>query len=200
MERIFTKEELKRAKNIVTSGLAEATKSLGFLVKSETRLELGDEFSISETFPTEFLSKKGGIIFLLHTKLLGDLKGVSYLLFSEDEVHSIMKATYPNKQFDEEKYKRKLESLILEIDNIITAGVMSQFANSFNYRTYGGVPALEIVNYDNAIEIIKKESEENEFLIKFNAQLIAERSNIQADFVWFVDEAFVKGVKKINGK
>jgi len=195
---VFTEKELIKAKEIITIGLAEAAKSLGTFIKSETQLELGDDFSISENFQENNVSKRGEELYLLTTELKEDLKGVSYLIFSKDEVKSIMESKYPNKEFGEEKYLKKAQSLILETDNIITAGVMSQLANVFNYRTYGGVPQLVIVNHNEANKIIAKGTKNSTFLLGFKAILSSKSACINADLIWSIDEAFIKGVKKIT--
>lgn len=196
MENIFTEKELLKAREIVTAGLVKAARSLGVLINSETTFEFGEEFSISESFSPSMLTKVESTIYLLSTNLMGELKGVSFLLFSEEEVKEIMKSCYPNKQFDDEKYKRKSESLILEVDNIITAGVVSEFANAFNSRTFGGVPKLDVLNLNQAIHFISKETSANNFILKFKTMLISETMNIKADFLWSLDSTFIDAIKE----
>lgn len=198
MEVVFTKEEIKKAREVIKQGLLASAKSLEYFIKTETKLELGEDFFISKVFTGDFLSKEEDVIYLLTTELVGDLKGVSFLLFSENEVKSIMNSRYANKDFDEAKYKKKQDALLLEIDNIITAGVMSEFANAFSYRTYGGVPKLDIVSYDKALALMKEGTEKNEFILRFNAGLVSEKANVKAAFIWSVDGAFVEGVKKLS--
>jgi len=194
---IFTEIELKKAKEIIRSGLSKAAKSFGAFLKTEIRLDLGDDFTISENVLKINMDTKSDDIYLLTSELLGELKGASYLIFSKNEVKSIMTSIYPNKNFAEEKYNKKSKSLILETDNIITAGLISQFANVFDYRTYGGVPHLDIVDHKEAERIIFEGTNKNEFLLGFKAILSSDGGDINADFIWSVDKAFVEGVKKV---
>jgi chemotaxis protein CheY-P-specific phosphatase CheC len=196
---ILNEKQLKTAHKIVKLGLQEATKSLEFFTKSKTRLDLANDFSISKTSDKiDIPQKKDDKIYLLTSTIMGDLAGIAYLLFSEKEVKTIMKSNYPNKEFDKEKYAKKSKSLILEVDNVITASVVTQFANYFDYKTYGGVPQLDIVSYTELQEIIKKGIADNDYVLDFKAQLVSESANVNAEFIWFVDDKFIEGVLSVK--
>ncbi len=194
---VFTEVEMEKAKDIITFGLLDSARSLEVFIKLEIKLDLGDDFSISENSSNMNITDKGDEIYLLTSELIGEIKGTSYLIFSKEEVKSIMASIYPNKEFTEEKYKKKANALILETDNIITAGVMSNLANVFNFRTYGGVPQLNIVNHNEAIRIISEGTKKDDYVF-FKAILSSKMGNIKADFIWLLDKAFVDGVKTVS--
>lgn len=194
---VFTEVEMEKAKDIITFGLLDSAKSLEVFIKLEIKLDLGDDFSISENSSNMNITDKGDEIYLLTSELIGEIKGTSYLIFSKEEVKSIMASIYPNKEFTEEKYKKKANALILETDNIITAGVMNNLANIFNYRTYGGVPQLNIVNHNEALRIISGGTKKDDYVF-FKAILSSKMGNIKADFIWLLDKAFVEGVKTVS--
>jgi chemotaxis protein CheY-P-specific phosphatase CheC len=198
---ILNENQLETAHKIVKLGLQEATKSLEFFTKSKTRLDLGNDFKINKTSEKlDIIQKKEDKIYLLTSTIMGDLKGIAYLLFSEEEVKTIMKSIYPNKEFDTEKYIKKSRDLILEVDNVITASVVTQFANYFDYKTYGGVPQLDIVSRADLEDIIKNGITDNNYVLDFKAQLISESVNVNAEFIWFVDDQFIEGVIKSSMK
>lgn len=197
MEQIFTQKEYEIASAIIKVALEKAAKSLEYFIKSEIKLELGGDFYVANDLSEDQITKKGGKVYLLSTNLIGDLQGVSYLLFSQEEVDLIMKARYPTKQFDAIKYQLKSASLILEIDNIITAGVMTELANSFKYKTYGAPPELRVLSHKEAAKLVTETTQNNEWILGFNTKLTGKTVNIKADFIWSVNSAFIEGVKKL---
>jgi chemotaxis protein CheY-P-specific phosphatase CheC len=194
---VFTEVEMEKAKDIITFGLLDSAKSLEVFIKLEIKLDLGDDFSISENSSNMNITDKGDEVYLLTSELIGEIKGTSYLILSKEEVKSIMASIYPNNEFTEKKYKKKANALILETDNIITAGVMNNLANIFNYRTYGGVPQLNIVNHNEALRIISGGTKKDDYVF-FKAILSSKMGNIKADFIWLLDKAFVEGVKTVS--
>tara|TARA_B100000809_G_C15138570_1_gene531835 strand:- start:1242 stop:1859 length:618 start_codon:yes stop_codon:yes gene_type:complete len=193
----FTDIEMEKAKDIITFGLLESAKSLEVFIKLEIRLDFGDDFSISENLSNKNITAKSDEVYLLTSELIGEIKGTSYLILSKEEVKSIMASVYPNNEFTEEKYIKKSNALVLETDNIITAGVMKNLANIFNYRTYGGVPQLNIVNHNEAVRIISEGTKKDDYVF-FKAILSSKTGNIKADFIWLLDKAFVEAVKKVS--
>lgn len=191
-------DEQKVAHTIIKLGLNEAAKSMEFFTMSATRQELDESFAVVDANSVKVLPYKDKVIYLLTTQLEGDLNGVAYLLFTEQEVEALGQIRYPNHTYDEAKYKRKVEGLILEIDNIITASVVSQFANHFDYNTYGGTPKLDVVSYADLLKVIDQARNNNEFALEFKARLVSEGVNICANFLWFVDSSFIDGIKKVS--
>lgn len=191
-------DEQKTAQRIIKMGLEEAARSLEFFTMSETRQEFDEQFAVVDSSLVEVLPYKDRVVYLLTTQLEGELKGLAYLLFTNEEVNRLMNIRYSKHTFDEAKYQRKREGLILEIDNIITASVVSQFANHFSYNTYGGIPKLKVVSYEDLLKEIEIGRSTNEFALQFKARLVSEGVNINANFVWFVDANFVHGIRKAN--
>jgi chemotaxis protein CheY-P-specific phosphatase CheC len=190
--------ERKIAQIIIKLGLDEAAKSLQFFTMAETRQELDGELSTTGSVSSAILARKTQPIFLLTTKLEGELRGIAYLLFTQEEVDALMRIRYADQLWDQAKFQRKRDGLILEIDNIITASVMSQFANHFGYNTYGGTPRLDIISNQQLAETIEQGIRNNEFTLEFNAKLVSEGVNINANFVWFLDKSFIEGIKKCS--
>lgn len=195
---LLNKNEQEIAQKIIKLGLEEAAKSLEFFTMSETRQELDEAFAILDLASKGILPYKDKIIYLLSTKLEGELNGIAYLLFTKEEVDALMNIRYPKLSTEDEKYERKRDGLILEIDNIITASVVSQFANHFDYNTYGGTPKLDIVSYQQLLQLIEKGTTDSQFVLEFKAKLVSEGVNINANFVWFLDESFIKGIRKVD--
>lgn len=190
--------ELKEvAYKVIRQGLDDAAKSLEFFTKTETNLELDEDFKFNGLSALDLAVADTDQVYVLTTTLEGEMNGVAYLLVTKNEVEALMKAYYPGKEFDEAKYEKKSNNLLLEMDNIITASVVTQLANHFKYKTYGGVPQLQIISKAALEELISSKKGEHDFVIDFKAKFVAQGVDVKADFIWFVDETFVEGVKNI---
>ena len=75
---------------------------------------------------------------LLTTDIFGDFEGKSYLLLSRNEF-DVVTRTIPEKGNSLIDLK---EEFIKEMDNILSASVISRLADNLNQRVYGDVPVL----------------------------------------------------------
>lgn len=198
MKSIFSEQELTTARLILAKGFSRSAESLAHFIKVDTNISMGQQFAITDAFDASVVSKRKAPLFLLTSELIGDLNGVSFLIFSEEEANTITKTVYPNKNFSAEKFAKKRASLLLEIDNIITAGVVSEFANAFNYRTYGGVPELQVLNHEKVVRELFEQTKGAAYMISFSASLVAQKVAVNADFIWSVGKAFVTGIKDVQ--
>jgi chemotaxis protein CheY-P-specific phosphatase CheC len=84
--------------------------------------------------------------YVLNTQIKGDLKGDSYLLFASKEVVKVFhviqtsEATVVTQALTEFQ-----KALLLEIDNVFTAALVTPLANHSGVFTYGDVPYLHYV-------------------------------------------------------
>lgn len=88
-------------------------------------------------FDQDLFSRKESAI-LITTEIFGDLSGKSYLLISDKEfdslTHQIQESTNPGINLKEEFVK--------ELDNILSASVITELSNELNLKAYGDVPIL----------------------------------------------------------
>ena len=191
----FPPEQLKSA---FESGYQNACTALSLMTSDKVgfknfhvgfhRLD-SEFFSPSGTFGDE----KRNI--LLTTEIFGDITGKSYLFLSEHEF-SVLTATIPNNPGSKINLK---DEFIKELDNIVSASVITKLANSLNTKMYGDIPIL-IDGVSCKIEdLIFDDFSENAGEVYINSIHFALESNptIRPFFIWVIesDALEVKGVK-----
>lgn len=191
--------EQKTANEIVNLGLKKAAESMAFFTKESVRIEAEDvkRESISK-IDEIFACRTDELQFVLTTEIKGELSGICYLIFSEAEVERILGVALPESiRSVPEKLQVMGDAILLEMDNIIVASVVTQFSNSFNYKMYGDVPRLSKATCDELKKLMKEENTGKEHFIYFKSEMHTEKLDISPDFVWMLDDKFMDGVKDI---
>ena len=89
------------------------------------------------------------------------------------------------------------EAFLLEIDNIMTANVVTQFSNIFQKKIYGDVPSLFMLK-GNEINKFLSENHNNELnVIYFNARFNTKSFEINPEFIFMMDDVFFENVKSV---
>ena len=190
-------EEKNIANEIVNLGLQKAAESMAFFTKEKVELKGIDVkqeniSKIDSIFPCDTKEIK----YVLTTEIKGDLKGICYLIFSEQEVNKILGVSLPKSILeDAEKLAVMSDAILLEMDNIIVASVVTQFSNSFKYKMYGDVPRLSKSGCAEFKELMKRENSGREQFIYFKSAMHTKELDICPDFLWMLDDNFMQGVK-----
>jgi hypothetical protein len=120
--------ELELAEKIINIGLAKASDSMAFFTKEKVLLN-SLEVTLKEMSVIESFSQKdqGDQIAILSTELIGELTGICFLIFSEMDCQKIEEVCLPE-QFRSAVMNstEMLDALLLEMDNIIAASVITQ--------------------------------------------------------------------------
>lgn len=198
MTKGLSKIELDITKEIINIGIAKAADSFSFFIKGkvmirlfEVKVNLEKYFPLSRKYPT---SKN----YLLTTEIKGDLKGRAYLLFNEQEAENIVAGNLPERIFNNPVEREKMtEAFLLEIDNIITAAVVTQFSNIFQCKVYGDVPSLDILPGNEINAFLSLRNNKGLNVIYFNARFITENVEINPEFIWLMDDKFFREVKNV---
>ncbi len=121
---------------------------------------------------------------VLQTDIIGELKGASYLIFSEDEKKTVSQMSLM--AFGGSA--RIQESAILaEIDNIISAAVITELSNALQISIYGDVPRLlELDNIDDLQQHINH-GDDNYCLIAHTNFIFDSHVMISPFFIWKID-------------
>lgn len=183
------------AKEIFNIGMAKAAESLSFFTKDKVVLEYFDFKVMNEAKELDQFVEDAHIKdTILVTEVMGDMKGVSYLLFNEEEANGICEKALPAEIVaDPAKFAMLSEAILLEIDNIVSAAAITQFSNLLNTKMYGNVPQL----IRQSFESYKPEFMDNIneyfafcFKVKFSSGLV----NVRPWFIWFMDKSFMEKV------
>lgn len=192
-------KELNIAREIVNAGLLKAAESLSFFMKETISLANMDFTFNKSPEPANFSDKKGDNIHLLLTDIIGELKGVCCLIFSEDEADKLRKVALPPEIMNNPQIMSEMsDGILLEVDNIISASVITQFSNILKHKIYGGVPDIKKFNNEQLNQFIKEKLEKNMFVINFNTHFISSHLDFSPQFLWFFDESFAESIRKFS--
>lgn len=191
-------QEISTAKEIIAQGLNKAAQSLSFFMKENITLKESD-FSVSNEENIEIKnSSNSDNLFVLTTELKGELKGICFLVFNTEEKDEICKVALPAEIFNNpDKLKNMQEPLLLEVDNIISASVITQIANQLKQKVYGDVPRLAILNPTDLKEMIIQHMKPNKYIIGFQTEFVSNKSHFHPEFFWILEPEFIDSVRKI---
>ena len=145
----------------------------------------------------ELGKKEEASILLLTTKVIGDLKGVCCLIFSEEEADHLRQAALPPEILESPEMMAEMsDGIMLEVDNIISASVITQFSNLLKVKIHGGVPDLKRVNYKEMESIIQEDINNELYLISFKTSFESAKVAFNPEFIWLFDNAFIESIKE----
>ncbi len=192
----LNEKEIQAAKKIITAGLVKAAESLSFFMNETVTLkETNDSGS---DFPLSLSKKADQNIHLLVTKVIGEIKGVCWLIFSEEEADHLRSAALPAEILNSPEMMAEMsDGIMLEVDNIISASVITQFSNLLKIKIHGGVPNLEKVSYPEMENLVQEQMDKERFLINFSTSFESSKANFNPEFVWLFDNDFIECIKKV---
>ncbi|MGL5892852.1 MAG: hypothetical protein ACRC3B_23360, partial [Bacteroidia bacterium] len=143
----FTTNELQNALHIARAGLEKAAESLTFFMKQTVRVN-DSGFSLQPASNLDdFPLRTGNSLYLLITDVVGELPGVCCLVFTEEEANQLRHAALPASVTSNPEMMAEMgDAFLLEVDNIISASVVTQFSNYLKCRIHGGVPRMKKLN------------------------------------------------------
>lgn len=195
MENITT-QEINVAKEIIGLGLKKAAESLSFFMKEDITLKETD-FNISSEQKISIRSSiEDEILYVLSTEMKGELKGICFLVFNQVEKDEICRVALPSEIFNNpDKLKNMQEPLLLEIDNIISASVITQIANNLKQKVYGDVPNMLLMSPNNLKDTIANHMKPDKLIIGFQTEFISSKSHFNPEFFWILEPEFLNCVK-----
>lgn len=195
----FDKTELELTRELINVGLAKAAQSMAFFTKQQVNIKSAD-VQIKPLSLLGNLSNKDDktSLVVLTTEIMGELGGICYLIFSDDEVAEILNVSLPKEILeDPDKLNVMGDAILLEMDNIIVASVITQFANILNYKMYGNVPKISRTLSNGFEQIINSTNKTSNYFLYFKSEFSTEGLDINPDFIWLLDDNYVEGVKSI---
>ena len=195
----FNQKEMQAARNIISAGLVKAAESLSFFMNETITLnELDQEDSLSVN-TIEIEKKNQSNIHLMITKVIGELKGVCCLIFSEEEADQLRNTALPTEVLNSPEMMAEMsDGIMLEVDNIISASVITQFSNMLKVKIYGGVPELRKVNSTELESYLQEEINNEMYLVSFKTKFKSSHVSFAPEFIWLFDNTFVESIKNYS--
>jgi chemotaxis protein CheY-P-specific phosphatase CheC len=196
MMKDLTPNEIDVAKRIISAGLVKSAESLSFFMNETITLKDFDAEKHLDNPPLELGKKDENNIHLLTTKVIGEMKGICCLIFSEEEADHLRKAALPQEILDSPEMMEEMsDGIMLEVDNIISASVITQFSNLLKVKIHGGVPNLKKVTSQEMEDFISGEVNQELYLISFKTSFESSKVQFNPEFVWLFDNTFIESIK-----
>ncbi|MCR9249563.1 MAG: hypothetical protein NXI20_04035 [bacterium] len=185
-------KELEVAKQLMHGGLYSAIKSMGQILNSPISLQILPE----ENLVFKPSNQESHIV---KTVLKGEIIGTCYLILTEHEVNIINSTGLPKSVMldNSENGKAIRTGFITEIDNMISAAVVTELANSLNILLYGDVPSQMKLPNSVVSEYLESEAEVYDTMIHFNAFMQCEKLQIKPLFIWMFQSQLMEKIKEI---
>jgi chemotaxis protein CheY-P-specific phosphatase CheC len=195
----FNTQEMQTARNIISAGLVKAAESLSFFMNETITLNEVDQDDQFSVHAIEIEKKNQSNIHLMITKVIGELNVVCCLIFSEEEADQLRNTALPPEVLNSPEMMAEMsDGIMLEVDNIISASVITQFSNMLKVKIYGGVPALRKVDSVELENYLQNEINNELYLISFKTKFKSSHVSFAPEFIWLFDNTFVESIKKFS--
>lgn len=194
---VFNKAEIQMAERIINQGLSSAAETLSFFMKEPIVVEQIGVNNLGIADKTPLKLQCTGKAHLLTTEVVGDLEGFCCLIFTEKEAEMLQKAALPPEVInDPALFETMKDAILLEVDNIIAAAVITQFANLLDRKMHGAVPELSSIDAKNFETFIQNFINGQSHVINFKTKFSAKEKSFSPMFLWFMNESFIDDIKK----
>ncbi len=179
---------------ILQKGYRRAAASFSTMIGSAVRIENKRVDVVSDKKVIGQAINDRDNLILIVTSIIGALKGESYFMLTGNEEQVICEMC--KKAFGGGT-SIKNELVLKEIDNIISAAVITEFSNALSLRIYGDVPNLfhssDPVLWNSAIRV----DEGDDYFIMANANFEFEgQSPVSPSFVWRFEKKIMTLIEK----
>ena len=183
------------ARELFSKALKNASNAMSFFTKDMVKCDVKNSQILSSVnevvFDLNLLLNDTD--YLLTTEVKGDFKGVCFLIFSEDEVRNLLSKVSMEGLENKFDIKNKLHSaLLLEIDNILSASVISELSNFIGSQIYGHVPQLHRYSRDKINQLIKEANISPDTIFFLHSEFLTGHDGLRPQFIWFLDGRFLQ--------
>jgi chemotaxis protein CheY-P-specific phosphatase CheC len=168
--------------HIMNAGFDKAANSFSRLVNRQVRIINSQSVLIRHEDDFSCISEEQGDLYVLITQIIGDISGKSFLIFNEEEsqeIFRLMNTSVTNAALR--------DAFLLELDNIISASVISEISNKLNLDVYGDVPQLSKIHARDLQEFLigKTMTDEPSSMILTNTTfLLDQKDKVHPQFIW----------------
>ncbi len=168
--------------HLMNTGFEKAASSFSRLINKPVRIVNAQSILVRHADDFSYISEEHGDLYVLVTQIIGDISGKSFLVFSHEESQEIFKAL--NSSMSNQALN---EAFLMEIDNIISASVISEISNALDLEIYGDVPQLAKVHARDLQNFLSKEvvHDVSSSMIFSNTTFQFDRKDrVHPQFVW----------------
>jgi chemotaxis protein CheY-P-specific phosphatase CheC len=171
--------------HVLNTGFEKAAASFSKMTGRTVKITTTKSILAKHDHDLSFISEERGDLTILTTQIIGDISGKSFLILNHEETAEIFKVIHSSMNKQELK-----DGFLLEIDNIISASVISELSNALGVEIYGDVPLLEKVHAENLHEFMSADLVKDNFssVILSNTTFNFDSSDkIHPQFIWKIN-------------
>lgn len=176
----------KALKDAFESGYSNAVTSLMQLIRNKVYFNnfLYGSYAV-ETASLTNGQQSAGPKLLLTTEIFGDITGKSYLLLSDTEF-DLLTAGIPESKDPQVDLKQEF---IKEMDNILSASVITHLSNELGFKIYGDIPTLVEKSSGKIEDLIYDDFNEQSEEVYVNAMFFSfdDHPALRPLFIWVMD-------------
>ena len=168
--------------HVMNSGFERAAGSFSRMINRNVRITSSQSVLVRHDNDMSYISEEEGDLYVLTTQIIGDVSGKSFLIFNQDESNEIFQTLNPKIHYQELN-----EAFLMEIDNIISASVISDLSNALDIEVYGDVPNLHKIHSRDLQPYMELEvkSDDPSTMIFANTTFVFEtHERIHPQFIW----------------
>jgi chemotaxis protein CheY-P-specific phosphatase CheC len=136
--------------------------------------------------------------YILTTPIVGKFEAKTFLLFNRPDVKKLLSVFLPGQSFVEESPLSEFQSaILLELDNIVTAAMVTQLSNFTSLSAYGDVPSLKQLSRDDTIDYFSASTAQFELIMHVQARFRSSRTQMNPLFICFFKQEFLTVIKKL---
>ena len=194
MHRYLTKQEISVAKKMINISLANAAESFSKLAKEKVVLQPVEIPPVEPNNNLNHMVDLEDSLYVLKTVVKGELPAESYLIFTSESADEICRLIIQEPNVNDELKN----AVLLEVDNILTASVVTQFSDYFDLNLYGDVPSLHRWKKKSTEDKLEKKMTEYDIQLSFKTSFITSHFTIFPEFIWILTNKFIDAVKKLS--
>lgn len=180
--------------HVMNTGFERAATSFSRLINKQVVISNAQSVLIRHDDNFSCLSEGEGDLYILITQIIGEISGKSFLIFNQDESLEIFKAVGLNVRDTVLN-----EAFLLELDNIMSASVVSELSNALGLEIYGDVPQLVKIHSRNLQEFMEAEVSKDDpsSIILSNTTFQFEKSGrVHPQFIWKISSEVFELIPK----
>lgn len=193
----FNKQQKEATVALINKGYEKAAASFATMTRQEISIKPIRVELIAKNEKMLAHLKQDKQLILITTSIIGEYSGKSYLIFNEVEAEEVYKACM-NYNPDSASRSMETEALLKELDNILSAAVITEFSNAMDAMIFGDVPVLSHLSQTDLKALINKDIAQldSDYFILADTQFVfANHTNLRPQFLWKLTAEFVDNIK-----
>lgn len=184
-------------KTAFESGYKNAAASLSVMIKDSVHVNFlyHAHHPVGKSMPADgSLTNPGDSPLLITTEIFGDVVGKSYLLLTQEEIDTLTRRSFSGKsQPDEIK-----TAFIKELDNILSAAVISKLSDHLGVKMYGDVPTWVGGMEQRVTDLIRRDFGEGGEALYISSVYFTIDSypSLRSAFIWVIGSKAIQSLQE----